>query len=493
MIVLDRSQETPLYIQLYEALKSEITSGAIEDGSKLPPIRTLADELDVSRNTVEMAYQQLTAEGYVTSRSGSRYRVENTNHTLHEPKDNMSKIRQTAGSTQSALKQAGLLCGKTLQDECERSSEHQIEFDFAYGNRSEGSFPSRLWITLVSEALDYDQGASSRYSDPFGEIELRQIIAQNLNATRGVQCDPEQVIIQPGTQEAVDALTVLFDASYDTVAIENPGYDGVRRVFENRRFHLVPLDVASTPERFRESLEASNATIAFITPSNQFPTGKILPLDDRLAILKWAAQNGTYLLEDDYCREYRYVGNPIPSLQSLDTNGRVIYLGTLSKMLSPALRMSYIVLPHELLEVWQNVYSNYYCPVPWINQQALLLFGKQGHWDRYVRKAFVTYRTRRNILIDTLQATMGDRIQIIGGEAGLHVLVSTNDSRTQQELIQAAAEKGVGIYPTHQYWMTPYEDRPHHLRESVLVGFSAIQEDQISEGINRLKAAWFGA
>ena len=484
MIVLDRTLGTPLYIQLYDALKIQIEQGFMPDGSKLPSIRSLADELDVSRNTVELAYRQLAAEGYVSSREGSRYRVDVGNHPFDLPSDALQQKKSDIPSRET-------LFDNFRQNKLDVSPTHKFSFDFSYGNRTEGSFPSRLWVSLVSEVLLSNPAGPAHYSDPFGEIELRALIAQNLKTTRGVNCDPEQVIIQAGTQEAVDALTVLFDASKDIVAMENPGYDGVRRVFENRKFTLIPIDTAFTTVRFRESLEASNATLAFLTPSNQFPTGKILSLENRLAAIEWAARSGAYLLEDDYCREYRYIGNPIPSLQSLDTYGRVIYLGTLSKMLSPALRISYLVLPVELLDVWRRVYSTYYCPVPWINQEALLHFGKDGHWDRYVRKAFVTYRCRRDLLIESLQKTMGDRISIIGGEAGLHVLVSVKDGRSQEELIQAAAREDVGIYATNNYWITPRNERPDHLRESVLVGFSAIPEDKIPQGIDRLCKAWF--
>lgn len=491
MIALDFESNTPLYVQIYEALRQDIKSGALASGKKLTPIRRLAADLNVSRNTIEAAYAQLLAEGYVRSRSGSGYIVEDLDFSSIAPSGkNMTEMHDFIATIHS---------GATRFDDEPFNATSPFEFDFTYGNRPKNSFPASIWKNLVNEALFDCESRSFRYSDGLGEPDLRREIASHLKISRGVNCLPEQVIIQPGTQAALSNLLTLFDSATDAAAMENPGYDGVTSVFENRGFRLIPLPVAhhandpANERTYFESLNASGAKLAFCTPSNQFPAGRTMPLASRIRMIEWAEKNDGYILEDDYCREFRYGTKPIPSLQSLDTRNRVVYMGTFSKILSPALRMSYLILPPRLLVRWRRMYRNYYCSVPWLSQRVLYLFLKNGHWDRYTRKQMTGYTARRNALMESIEREMGDKVHICGGDAGLHILIGTKDGRSQEELIEAAKRRGVRVYETRRYWIGG-ADAAHgnELENHVLVGFSSIETNRIAPGIKRLREAWFG-
>lgn len=520
MISLDQNSRDPLYVQIYDSIRRDITENALKPGEKLMPIRKLAESLDVSRNTVENAYAQLLTEGYVTSRSGSGYVVRNVDFSpLSEAsveKDRAAASRKTKQVTSSAaigrvspsLTEEGLSGRNAAEHAAARStkltslspSENRaphapaIEFDFTYGDRPRGSFPEVAWRKLTGDALFSVDSKANAYGDGLGEMELRAEIARRIHATRGVNCDPEQVVLQAGTQAALGNLLDLFDPMRDGVAIENPGYDGAMAVFRNRGFRITPLPVCpdtteAQQDAFASSLYASGAKLTFCTPSNQFPLGMTMPLSMRVRLIKWAAERDGYILEDDYCREFRYTERPIPSLQSLDTRNRVIYMGTFSKVLSPALRMSYLVLPPQLLDRWREKFARHYCPVPWLSQKVLYLFMSEGYWDRYTRATMTAYHKRRNLLMECLQHEMGGKIEIFGGTAGLHLLVATHDGRCECELLTAAETAGVRVYPTSGYWMPRHQTDP--CGRCVLVGFSSIEPELIPEGVHRLAQAWF--
>lgn len=485
MISLDFESDEPLYQQIYRSIRDDIVSQHLPAGSKLTAIRRLADDLHVARNTVETAYTQLSAEGYVFSRPGSGYIVENLDfNSLGEP-------GSAAQRAFARMKQASESSTRFFDEPFYRRAS--FTYDFTYGDRPAGSFPAQTWRYLTDEALFSARSKTACYGDGLGEPDLRRQIARRVHVSRGVNCSAEQVVIQPGTQVALGNLLTLFDPSRDAVAMEEPGYDGVTTVLRNRGFKTIPLPIdpdagrVQGPSRMLSVLEKSGARLAFCTPSNQFPTGVTMPLALRISMLDWAKRTGAYIIEDDYCREFRYESRPIPSLQSLDENDRVIYMGTFSKILSPALRLSYLVLPPELLKRWRAAYSNYYCPVPWLSQETLRLFMEKGHWERYARKTITEYRKRRNRLVEAIDRELGERVKVLGGQAGLHLLVRTRDERGQDELVELAKERDVRVYKTEKYWI----GAPHSMKDYLLIGFSSIEAHLIDEGIRRLGEAWF--
>ncbi len=239
---------------------------------------------------------------------------------------------------------------------------------------------------------------------------------------------------------------------------------------------------------FRADLEASGARLAYLTPSSQFPTCSVMPTDTREAVLKWAERHDAYLLEDDYCRDFRYRERSLPPLASMDRRGRVIYMGTFSKSLSPALRINYLVLPEPLRDRWREAFASSYSPVPWLNQQVLARFMTDGSWDRHLRRVQAKNRRKYETLTRVLRATMGNDVEMLENGTGLHLLVRVRDGRPQDELVRQAAEADVAVYPTKKYWTDP----ARHVSSTVLVGFSSIAEDDIEPGIRALAAAWFG-
>ncbi|MDR0347685.1 MAG: PLP-dependent aminotransferase family protein [Coriobacteriales bacterium] len=500
MITLDHSSPKPLYQQIYEQLRAHIMDGSYRVGSRLPSIRHLATELGVARNTVDAAYLQLTQEGYVSSRAGSGFMVEalelmseaSPAQQRDASQNFIRRLSQTALWDAPATNDDGadtLNTNGESDDADGARSRPSINYDFTYGNLQDGSFPSQLWRRLVAEVLSgQDAYRASVYANRLGEPGLREQIARALHAEGGVNCHPAQVVVQAGTQAALYNLLTLFDPLRDVIAMEEPGYDGARSVFANARFRVFPLPVYEGNEAFIEALYDSRARLAYVTPSNQFPTGKILQMGARQRLLKWASSTNAYIVEDDYCREFRYTSRPLPSLQSLDRDERVIYMGTFSKALSPALRMSYLVLPPDLLFQWNALFENHYPEVPWLSQAVLQSYMEKGYWEKHLRKAQTRNRRKYQSLVNALQKYMGKRVDVMENGSGLHLLVGVLDKRHQNDLIDKAREAGVRVYGTRRYWMS----NNHPLQNYVLIGFSAISEEKIEPGIARLAHAWFG-
>jgi GntR family transcriptional regulator/MocR family aminotransferase len=491
-----------------------IMTGVYPAGTKLPPIRKLADDLAISRNTVEAAYQQLTQEGYVSSRIGSGFVVETLdlsskdaeNHPETASRNFLERLAATGlWESGAAERMNRLLDGNDSDyrrheltaetnrplagdDVLPKDALPPIRFDFTFGNLPTGTFPSQLWRKLTAEVLSGTEAfKASSYTDKLGERSLREQIALRLQVASGVNCHPAQIVIQAGTQASLRNLLTLFDPLRDVIAMEEPGYDGVRSLFESNRFRLHPLAVHLGPDDFIKSLYASKARLAYITPSNQFPTGKVLPLGTRQRLLKWASEENVYIIEDDYCREFRYNVRPLPSLQSLDRNDRVIYMRTFSKALSPALRMNYLVLPPNLLFEWNKRFEKQYSEVPWLNQAVLARYLADGFWDKHLRRMLAHNKRKYNLLVGALQSAMGQRVDILANGSGLHLLVGVLDGRSQHELLALARRAGVKVYGTDCYWMANH----HPMENYVLIGFSAIDENSIEAGVARLAEAWF--
>ena len=489
-------KKNPAYRQLAEEIKANIIRGSLKPGDRLEPIRKMAQERGIARNTVEAAYGILAAEGFVTPKSGSGHVVQDLELLLQQTRssyDRGTPIEFTHMAGQSDN-------GKGPFDSQEESSfkaepygsRAEVPYDFTYGDRGDRTFPVRLWAKITEEVL-YRKAGASRYGNGLGEPQLRLAIMRDLNLTRGLPCKAENLVIQAGTQASLNSILNLFDPRTDRVAIEDPGYTGALDVFVNRHFEVVrmpvsnPEDPAGENQGFWDALNAQPPKLIFVTPSNQFPLGYVMPLEFRRKLLAWAREHDAYIIEDDYCREFRHKTRALPALRSLDDSGRVIYLGTFSKALSPALRISYIVLPDGLVEPWRRAYLNHYCAVPWITQMALAQFMDEGHWARHRSKTITACRQCRDTLIDALESEMGDRIEIVGGETGLHILVRTRDSRKPAELIASALKRGVRVYDASGYWSDP----AHQRSDYVLVGFSAIELEKIRPGVSLLRSAWF--
>lgn len=460
MIFIDKNSKIPIYEQVYSGLTGAILSGALAPGDSLPATRKLAEDLSVSRNTVNRAYQQLTAEGYIMPRAGSGFLVRDI------PAD---AIMPETPHTFKPL-----------------ASAAPLRYDFDYGNIDNQTFPYSQWRKSVNKVLDSAQISESiLYPHYMGEAPLREEIARYLYRSRRVVCDPEQIVITCGHQYSVDILASLLSFGKKRCAMEDPGYDGIRSVFVNRNYtmHYIPVE--------QDGLLVGNVLktpldLLYVTPSHQFPTGAVLSAPKRIQLLEWAQKTDAYIIEDDYDSELRYYTNPIPALQSLDQHERVIYTGTFSKALSPAIRIAYIVLPHRLLSEYADYYQLYGSQVSPLHQLALADFIATGNFERNIRRLRTLYRKKQDTLKDALKDVFGSRVTVSGGGAGLHLLIDIDTDITPETLIEKAASIDIKLYSVKPYYADPAKAPKCQLQ----LGFPTISLNQIYPVLEELKAIW---
>ncbi len=460
--LLDHEKEEPLYIQLYQYIKGEIQSGRLDAGVKLPSKRKLSQHLAISQNTVENAYGQLLAEGYIRS----------------EPRKGLY-VNELEGDLYSDHNDSFVKSERVV----EKHDEEEM-IDFSHGKVALAHFPYAVWRKLSTQALYEEESSLFLNGNPQGEPELRQEIAQYVFQSRGVRCEAEQIVIGAGTQYLIGLLTMIMGdgAIY---ALENPGFHRTRAVLRDRGFQPVPLSLDEDGVSLKD-LEESGANVVYVTPSHQFPLGMIMPISRRIELLKWAEKQPGYIIEDDYDGEFRYKGRPIPSLHGLGSAGRVIYLGTFSKSLIPSLRISYLVLPPVLLEIYQKSFTIYKQTVSRLHQHTLAKFMENSYWSRHLNKMRGIYRKKQKTLLTAIEEYMGEQVQIIGEKSGLHILLHVNNQMSEAELIEAAREKRVKVYPASIY----YEESTKHVPSMVLLGFGGVSEEDIKEGISRLAHVW---
>lgn len=471
---VEKNDHIPMYRQLYLQLRELVLSGRLPASSRLPGIRELADMLGIARNTVEAAYRQLSVEGLVHAKRGVGYTVAEIDL------DALGSYGQSQED-----KARGYLEKVEPNYVCEGDD---CQYSFTYGNRLVEEMPFDLWRMLTNEALSQHSDRNAAiYTDPFGLPGLREQLAEYLKRSRGIVCSPEQIVLQPGTQPALASIAMLFDERDRSMAVENPGYSEVFPLLETIGCRSCPIPVYAEDDVQVSSLQKSGASMYFCTPSNQYPLGFTMPLGTRLKIVDWARSNASYILEDDYCCEFRYDSAPIPSLFSLAPDN-VVYMGTFSKALTPAVRMSYLVLPIDLVKRWRRVYRFLPSPMPWLDQRVMELFFEKGHWDRYIRATVRLFRKRRQVLTEAIDTYLGDRVDVLGQKAGMHVLVGDKENRPQSQLIELAKGRGVCVTETDRFWSTPN----HPMDNYVMLGYSSIAAEDIAEGVRALAAAWYG-
>lgn len=477
LLQLDPSAKEPLYLQIYNQTCALITQGKLKEGDKMPSIRTLSSNLCISHATAERAYLQLGVEGYITSIPRSGYVVQHidTSYFEQQPDDNSSLIEAIQASRDK----------DTLREE--NVSGNSARYDFSFANLQAGSFPLEVWRKLTSEVLysleaeELTHYPRATYVDP-----LCKELATYLSAARGVSCAPEQIVLANATQHALCDLLTLFSKDEHMVGMEEPGYGGAIDSFKRMGYQLISLPTTHGADAFIASIRQNKPKLIFTTPSHQFPTGTVLPLEARIELLQWAHENNAYIIEDDACHEFRYNTRPIPSLQSLDRHNRVIYLGTFSKSLSPEMRLSYYVLPPRLLVRYNKLFLNMHPSVPWVVRAVLATFIREGHLDRNIRRQVAANSKRHDLLVHCLQKEMGRSLSISGIDAGMHLYVTVHNGMTQSQLLESARGQGVNVYSTKRYW---FSQAPSE--QCVIVGFSAIALEDIPIGVEALKRAWF--
>lgn len=451
--------KVPLYQQLYTYLKTEIQAGHIPYHTKLPSKRKLSGFLRISQNTIQAAYDQLIEEGYVIS-------IEKRGFFVNQI-DLLQKIE---------------VSNSIIRPNYEAKSSG---YDFTYHGVDMPSFPFAIWRKLMKEVINEYDTELLQPGDCLGDVRLRRAIANYLHQSRGVKCSEDQIIISSGTEMLFQSLIQLFPADR-IYGIENPGYEKLNQIFIANRasFQSISIDQSGM---IPEEIEKSNATILCITPAHQFPSGEIMPINRRIRLLNWANQEPErYLIEDDYDSEFKYSGKPIPALQELDKNEKVIYMGSLSKSLSPTLRVSYMVLPPHLMNQYIKQLSYILCPVPIIEQKVLCRFMEEGYFERHLNKMRTIYKRKRELLVKAIQ-NIGGPIEILGADAGLHLLLRIFNGMKEKQLISSALLHGVKVYATSHYYFNPESQGDH---STVLLGFATIKEEDIEPAVQLLKKAW---
>lgn len=453
---LHRELSEPLYSQLYHWIKKEIEEGRLLPGMKMPSIRQLMTHLKVSRNTVEAAYQQLQSEGYLESVPKSGIWVAEIEKPPVHPVELVHPIM------------------------LESKPSSEVLVDFEYGNVDRDKFPLKQWKKCLSVAVEQENNGLFEYSEKQGEFELRKEISNYLLQSRGVRSTPEQILITAGTQTSMELICRLLALREKIVAMEEPGYSGVRSVFEDQGCYIEPVPIEKDGLSM-EHIQMSRAKAVYVTPSHQFPLGMVLSISKRMRLLKWAYQTGGYIIEDDYDSEFRYRGQPIPSLKSLDDEEKVIYLGTFSKSFLPSVRLSYIVLPPSLMVEYSRKFADYNQSVSPLIQRAMALFMKSGEFERHTRRMRKLYQRKHQTLLRSIEQYMGTNVNIVGEKSGLHILLKLKDVSTS-ELIEIGLQKGVKVYSPVRFWFNP----THEGNSYIMLGFGGLSTEEIEKGVRLL-------
>ncbi len=466
----------PLYLQVYGRLRHAILGGELSPGERLPATRNLAVSLGVSRNVVLLAYDQLRAEGYVEGRVGAGTFVA---AALPDPLP-----RQTAGkgivqpATPPRLSNYAQRVMARFRGQSRPPVEPAPQDDFRFGAIADDRHSVRIWRRLLTRHADR---LLTIDTPVMGFTPLREAIASYLRRNRGILCSVERIAVVNGTQQALDLIARVFIDPGDTVVIEEPHYIGAREVMLAAGARLIPCPVDGEGLNV-DRLPPAGARLVYITPSHQFPTGTVLPLARRLALLDWAARCDAYVVEDDYDSEYRYSGRPLEAVQSLDREGRTLYIGTFSKNLFPALRLGYLVLPEALIEPFGATKQLADRHSAMLNQAVLADFIAAGHFERHVRRTRIANEQRRTALLNALERELGDRVEITGSHAGVHLALwlPAVDPRRLDDIIREARVVSVGVYSLNPN----FYGQPD--RAGLLLGYESLSADAIARAVIRL-------
>jgi GntR family transcriptional regulator / MocR family aminotransferase len=456
--------ESPLYQQLYTHLRTAILSGKLREGTKLPPTRVMADELGLSRNTVLNAYDQLLAEGYLESITGSGTFVTQVlpENLLTTPRKSSTSRQRIAPSHPHFSKHARLQLAAP-QPPAPEPSHPTLVSPFRTSLPALDAFPYKVWSQLIIRQAKRISQHVLQYQDVAGYRPLREAIAAHVTLSRQVQCSFEQIVIVAGSQGGLDLVSRMFLNGGDAVWIEDPGYFGARGAFLGAGAQVVPVPVDCEGIVVETGVQrASKACLVHVTPSHQFPLGVTMSVRRRLALLEWANDADAYILEDDYDSEYRYSGRPLAALQGLDETGRVIYIGTFSKVFFPSLRIGYLILPPALVEAFLTVRHYLDVHPPLLEQAVLADFMHEGHFARHIRRMRNLYGERRKALLEAIKDLP---LEIDEPEAGLRCIGWLPDGMDDQVLVQKAAEHGLELWPVSAFSIEPMK------RKGILLGY----------------------
>lgn len=461
--ILKQNDKIPLYEQLYKAIRADILSGVLIGNSKLPSKRQLAIHLKISTVTVETAYAQLVAEGYIWSKPKSGYFIQKITN-----RQNFPKLKENINEKQA-----------------EKTKKYK--YDFQTNKVDTDCFPFSAWAKTLREVLTEHDFDLLQAPEPQGVLELRTQICQYLYSFRGITATPEQIVVGAGSEYLIGLLIKLLGRD-KTYAIENPGYYRLHKGIIASGAQAIPISLDDNGLCENELYE-KNPNIVYMTPSHHFPLGVVMSASRRAKVLEWVSgSNDRYLIEDDYDSEFRYASKPITALKTLDHDDRVIYINTFAKSLAPSLRIGYIVLPMPLVDLFQEKLGFYSSTVPSFEQYTLANFIKTGKLERHIARSRNLYKQRRDALINAIKkSTLNDIIKISGEEAGLHLLFEVDNGMSEQQLIESAIKFDVRVYGLSSYYISDSINPPN---STVLLGYAGMSIDDINKAVQLLEQAW---
>ncbi len=477
-IALSHKSVIPLHRQLYEELRRAILSGRLSQRQRLPSTRSLAKSLGISRITVTQSYEQLISEGYLQTIVGSGTFVcaQLPDELLHSA---LPSFNQKI--TQPPIKLSKYASNITEIDVL-KIADSDAPINFRYGQPAFDQFPMQLWRKLLSRHCRHSLDWLEYATDPLGHRPLREAIACYLSRFRAVQCEPDQILITNGTQQALDLIVRLLVDPGETIALEEPSYLKARHAFlaQGAKLLPIPVDESGLVVEHLRNYSTDSIKLLYITPSHQFPTGAVLSLPRRLELLSWAQKTGAMIIEDDYDSEYRYEGRPIPALQGLDYGNTVLYIGTFSKVLFPSLRIGYLVLPQQLVSVFTRAKLLADRHLPLLEQYVLTDFIEEGYLERHIRRMRLYYDQLRQVLVQALNVHLGEQATILGENAGIHLMVRLHTNLSDEEIIYRASQVGVGMVTAKPYYLKTAPTG------EFIFGYSELTQQQLQEGIRRL-------
>ena len=472
-----------MYVQLYDWFRSAIISGHLRAGQKVPSSRQLAAELKISRITVLSAFQQLHAEGYLEGTVGSGTYVAQSipDHTVKLASGDAP--RKLPANAQHGPRRVSKLGTKFLSSPGIPRGFHAFQVGLPALDR----FPKATWSRLLIRHSRQTKKELMAYGNPMGRLGCREAIAEYLNVVRGVRCQPAQIMIVTGSQQALDiAARVLLDPG-DPAWIEEPAYPGAVRAFAAAGARLVPVRVDQEGLDVNRGIKrCPDARVAVVTPSHQFPLGMTLSATRRVLLLDWATRNGSWIVEDDYDNEYRFGIRPIASLQGLDKDERVIYIGTFSKVLFPSLRIGYLIIPNDLIPAFTRIRETSDIFPPPLHQEVLTDFIREGHLERHIRRMRMLYMERHDTLVAEIRKKLGADFEVATANAGTYLVLLLPKGFRDTAIAGKAAQVDISTVPLSNC----YQEEPR--KQGLILGYGGVNRKQIRDGVSKLAAILAG-
>jgi GntR family transcriptional regulator/MocR family aminotransferase len=480
-IALDYRTKTPMYRQLYDWFRRAIIDGTMRPGQRVPSTRGLAAELKISRIPVLNAYEQLLAEGYFEAFVGAGTCVarsipdEKPSHPPVKARKGIQQIVEKRGPRRMS-RRGTALTHTPAQSWLDNLGAFRVSLPAL------DHFPIGVWSKLVARHSRMPPRGIMAYGDAMGYLPFREAIAEYLGTVRGVRCDSSQILVTTGSQQALQiSAQVLLDPK-DPMCMEEPGYPGARQAFMTAGTRLIPVPVDDEGINIAELIRRGRgARAVYVTPSHQYPMGMTMSATRRMLLLNWAARTGAWIIEDDYDSEYRFGSRPIASLQGMDTDGRVIYIGTFSKVLFPALRLGYVVVSQDLVPAFSAARDAADIFSSTLYQAVLTDFIREGHFARHIRRMRMLYMDRRRALIKAIHVQIGDMLEVIGAEAGMHLVALLPTGTSDVAVSRKAAQGGISAQPLSTCYLRP------PTRGGLILGYGGANAHQIHDGIRKLK------